>query len=67
MPHSISSGSAQNDDEMPDAPAVETSIDNNVKLEDMFNDDDDDDEFPDSGDVKMESPAVKQECVLCLR
>lgn len=62
MPHSVSPGSAQNDDEMPDAPPVETSTETNVKLEDMFNDDDDDDEeFPASGDVKMESPAAKEE------
>jgi len=60
MPHSVSPGSAQNDDEMPEAPAVETSTENNVKLEDMFNDDDDE-EFPASGDVKMDSPAAKQE------
>jgi DNA primase small subunit len=46
---------------MPDAPPVETSTENNVKLEDMFNDDDDDEEFPASGDVKMESPAAKLE------
>ncbi|KAJ6157796.1 hypothetical protein N7470_005388 [Penicillium chermesinum] len=54
MPHSVtSSGSAaQNDDEMlPDAPAG-----NGVKLEDMF-DGDDDEEFPasEAQDVKMES------------
>ncbi|CAG8894064.1 unnamed protein product [Penicillium nalgiovense] len=61
MPHSISPGSAQNDDEMPDAPPVETSTETNVRLEDMFNDDDDDEEFPASGDVKMESPAAKEE------
>lgn len=62
MPHSVSPGSAQNDDEMPDAPPVETSTEANVRLEDMFNDDDDDDEeFPASGDVKMESPAAKEE------
>jgi DNA primase small subunit len=60
MPHSISPSSAQNDDAMPDAPPVETSTETNVKLEDMFNDDDDDDEFPASGDVKMDSP-VKEE------
>lgn len=58
MPHSLS-GSAQNDDDMPDAPPVEASTENNVKLEEMFNDDDD--EFPTTGDVKMESPAPKQE------
>lgn len=56
MPHSVSppGSAAQNDDEMlPDAPAAE----NGVKLEDMFNDDDDDDEFPasEAHDVKMES------------
>jgi hypothetical protein len=63
MPHSTSPGSAQNDDEMPDAPAVETSTENNVKLEDMFNDDDD--EFPDTQDVKMDSPPAKEEeCVI---
>lgn len=57
MPHSISPpGSAtRNDDEaMPDAPAEG----NGVKLEDMF-DDDDDEEFPASSapvqDLKMES------------
>ena len=44
MPHSVSPGSAPNDDEMPDAPPVETSTETSVKLEDMFNDDDDDDE-----------------------
>lgn len=54
MPHSVSppGSAAQNDDEMlPDAPAAE----NVVKLEDMFNDDDD--EFPasEAHDVKMES------------
>jgi DNA primase small subunit len=61
MPHSLSPDLAQNDDEMPDAPSVETSTENNVKLEDMFNDDEDDEEFPTSGDVKMDSPAVKPE------
>lgn len=62
MPHSISHGSVQNDDDMPDAPAIETSTETNVRLEDMFNDDDDDDEeFPASGDVKMESPAANEQ------
>ena len=54
MPHSVTppGSAAQNDDEMlPDAPAHE----NGVKLEDIFNDDDD--EFPasEAQDVKMES------------
>lgn len=59
MPHSVSPGTAQHDDDMPDAPPAE-STENNVKLEEMF-DDDDDEEFPASGDVKMESPAAKEE------
>ncbi|KAJ5614460.1 DNA primase small subunit [Penicillium herquei] len=55
MPHSVSpkQSPSQNDDEaMPDAPAEG----NGVKLEDMF-EDDDDEEFPASSarDVKMES------------
>ncbi|CAG8231927.1 unnamed protein product [Penicillium salamii] len=62
MPHSVSPGSAQHDDAMPDAPppaSAESSTENNVNLEEMF--DDDDDEFPTTGDVKMESPAAQQE------
>ena len=58
MPHSVSPGSAH-DADMPDAPSAPAeSSTENVKLEEMF--DDDDDEFP-AGDVKMESPAATQE------
>lgn len=64
MPHSVSpTGAAQPDDEMPDAPPVETSTENSgVKLADMF-DDDDDDEFPASSapDTNMKSPAAQEE------
>jgi DNA primase small subunit len=56
MPHSVSpSGSPErNDEEMTDAPAAPAS-ERGVKLEDMF--DGDDEEFPASSaqDVKMES------------
>ncbi|KAJ6009219.1 hypothetical protein N7522_004235 [Penicillium canescens] len=64
MPHSVSpTGAAHPDDEMPDAPPVETSTENSgVKLADMF-DDDDDDEFPASSapDANMKSPAAQEE------
>lgn len=57
MPHSVSpSGSPErNDEEMTDAPAA-PAPERGVKLEDMF-DGDDDEEFPASSaqDVKMES------------
>lgn len=64
MPHSVSpAGSpSRNDDEMlPDAPADTSTTNGGVKLEEMF--DDDDEEFPASSaqDVKMESsPAPEQ-------
>lgn len=58
MPHSVSpSGSPdRNDEEMTDAPAPAVTENGGVKLEDMF-DGDDDEEFPASSaqDVKMES------------
>ncbi|KAJ5520218.1 DNA primase small subunit eukaryotic/archaeal [Penicillium fimorum] len=60
MPHSILSASPHNDDEMPDAPPVVTPTETGIKLEDMFNDDDDDEEFPASGDVKINSPANEE-------
>lgn len=46
---------------MPDAPAA-TVNDTGVKLEDMFNDDDEDEEFPASSapDTKMESPPSEE-------
>lgn len=59
MPHSVSpaaSPNRNNDDEMlPDAPPEAPTESGGVKLEEMF--DDDDDEFPASSarDVKMES------------
>lgn len=67
MPHSVSpAGSpSRNDDEMlpdaPDAPTDTSTTNGGVKLEEMF--DDDDEEFPASSaqDVKMESsPAPDQ-------
>lgn len=60
MPHLISpvESSGRNDEEMTDAPAAPepTTENGGVKLEDMF-DGDDDEEFPPSSvqDVKMES------------
>lgn len=70
MPHSVTSNDSTlrdtGDEEiLPDAPATdnneaseEQKADTNIKLEDLFaNDDDDDDEFPASsaGDAKMRS------------
>lgn len=68
MPHSVSSNDSASrdngDDEiLPDAPATdnealeEQKADTNIKLEDLFADDDDDDEFPASStaDVNMRS------------
>lgn len=58
MPHSTSPVDSpnQNDEEMTDAPAPAATENGAVKLEDMF-DGDDDDEFPASSaqDTKMES------------
>ena len=58
MPHSVSpAGSPSRDDEeLPDAPVENATENGGVKLEDMFNDDDDE-EFPASSaqDVKMET------------
>jgi DNA primase small subunit len=57
MPHSVSSASPnREDEELPDAPVESATETGGVKLEDMFNDDDDE-EFPASSaqDVKMES------------
>lgn len=58
MPHSVSpAGSTdRKDEEMTDAPAPVAAENGGVKLEDMF-DGDDDEEFPASSaqDVKMES------------
>lgn len=57
MPHSVSPASSNRDDEeLPDAPVESPTETGGVKLEDMFNDDDDE-EFPASSahDVKMES------------
>lgn len=60
MPHSVSPKESppRNDDEtMTDAPPE----DNGVKLEDMFDGDDDDEEFPSTAqDVKMESSPAPQ-------
>ncbi|CEJ57061.1 Putative DNA primase [Penicillium brasilianum] len=61
MPHSVSPAASprRDDEELPDAPVDSTTETGGVKLEDMFNDDDDE-EFPASGaqDVKMgSSPA----------
>lgn len=56
MPHSVSPKSPRGDDEeLPDAPSVGEKEVSGVKLEDMF--DDEDDDFPASSaqDVKMES------------
>lgn len=69
MPHSVTSNDSaprdNGDDEiLPDAPAPEINeaseeqrTDTNIKLEDLFAEDDDDDEFPASSaaDVKMRS------------
>ncbi|CAL5866248.1 uncharacterized protein PFLUO_LOCUS455 [Penicillium psychrofluorescens] len=59
MPHSVSPP-GQDDEVMPDAPAAAEN-DTGVKLEDMFNDDEDE-EFPASSapDTKMESPPSEE-------
>ncbi|KAJ5153115.1 DNA primase small subunit [Penicillium canariense] len=62
MPHSVSpsgSPSRKDDEELPDAPVDSAAANGGVKLEDMFNEDDDE-EFPASNaqDVKMESSPV---------
>lgn len=58
MPHSVSlnRSSDRKDEEMTDAPAPASAENAGVKLEDMF-DEEDDEEFPASSaqDVKMES------------
>ena len=58
MPHSASPAASpsRDDEELPDAPLENTTENGGVKLEDMFNDDDDE-EFPASSvqEVKMES------------
>ncbi|KAJ5111252.1 hypothetical protein N7532_001787 [Penicillium argentinense] len=56
MPHSVSPANSprKDDEELPDAP-VEGTAENGVKLEDLFNDDDNE-EFPAStADMKMQS------------
>jgi DNA primase small subunit len=49
---------------MPDAPATDATNENDtgVKLEDMFNDDDENEEFPAprAPDTKMESPPAEE-------
>lgn len=58
MPHSVSPASSRehNDEEMTDVP-VAPAPEGGVKLEDMFDGDDDEEEFPASSaqDVKMQS------------
>lgn len=58
MPHPVPSAASpsRDDEELPDAPLEITTENGGVKLEDMFNDDDDE-EFPASSaqEVKMES------------
>lgn len=58
MPHSVSPAASpsRDDEELPDAPVESATENGGVKLEDMFNDDDDE-EFPapSAQDVKMES------------
>lgn len=61
MPHSVSPATSpsRDDEELPDAPVESATESGGVKLEDIFNDDDDE-EFPASSaqDMKMEpSPA----------
>jgi DNA primase small subunit len=64
MPHSVSpnGSSDRKDEEMMDAPAPASTENGDVKLEDMF-DGDDDEEFPASSaqEVKMESSPAPAE------